>query len=73
MALVDADYKFIWMDVGANGSASDVTNVVERPRCAPTERKFRIGWDEIWREEKNKMIGITLFQIYLTSATSSDD
>ncbi len=23
MALVDADYKFIWIDVGANGSASD--------------------------------------------------
>ena len=23
MALVDADYKFIWVDVGANGSASD--------------------------------------------------
>ncbi|MCM8858028.1 MAG: transposase family protein [Candidatus Thiodiazotropha sp.] len=25
MALVDADYKFIWVDVGANGSASDAT------------------------------------------------
>lgn len=24
-ALVDADYKFIWVDVGANGSASDCT------------------------------------------------
>ena len=37
-------------------------------------RKFRIGWAEIWREEKNnKTIGITLLQIYLTSATSSDD
>ncbi len=23
MALVDADYKFIWIDLGANGSASD--------------------------------------------------
>ncbi len=23
MALVDTDYKFIWIDVGANGSASD--------------------------------------------------
>ncbi len=23
MALVDAHYKFIWIDVGANGSASD--------------------------------------------------
>ena len=23
MALVDADYKFIWVDIGANGSASD--------------------------------------------------
>ncbi len=23
MALVDADYKFIWIDVGTNGSASD--------------------------------------------------
>ncbi len=23
MALVDADYKFIWIDVGANGHASD--------------------------------------------------
>ncbi len=23
MALVDADYKFIWIDVGANGCASD--------------------------------------------------
>ena len=37
------------------------------------ERKFRIGWAEIWQEEKNKTIVITLFQIYLTSATSSDD
>ena len=35
------------------------------------ERKFRIGWAEM-REEKNKMIGITVFQVYLTSATSSD-
>ena len=23
MALVDGDYKFIWVDIGANGSASD--------------------------------------------------
>ena len=23
LALVDADYKFIWVDVGANGSTSD--------------------------------------------------
>ena len=36
-------------------------------------QKVRIGWAEIWREEKNKMIGITLLQIYLTSATFSDD
>ena len=25
MRLVDADYKFIWVDVGANGCASDAT------------------------------------------------
>ena len=43
------------------------------PDVLRLERKFRIGWAEIWREEKIKMIGITLFQIYLTSATSSDD
>ena len=23
MALVDADYKFLWVEVGSNGSASD--------------------------------------------------
>ena len=44
-----------------------------RPGVFWLERKFRIGWDEILREEKNKTIGITLFQIYLISATSSDD
>ena len=44
-----------------------------RPGVFWLERKFRIGWAEIWREEKNKTIGITLFQMYLTSATSSDD
>ena len=26
MALVDADYKFIWVDIGANGFASDAAN-----------------------------------------------
>ena len=44
-----------------------------RPGVLWLERKFQIGWAEIWREEKNKAIGITLFQIYLTFATSSDD
>ena len=44
-----------------------------RPSVLGLAWKFQIGWAEIWREEKNKMIGITLLQIYLTSATSSDD
>ena len=44
-----------------------------RPGVLGLARKFRIGWAEIWREEKNKTIGITLLQIYLISATSSDD
>ena len=26
MALVDADYKFIWVDIGANDPASDAAN-----------------------------------------------
>ena len=35
MALVDADYKFIWIDVGANGSASDaqIFNSSELKEC----------------------------------------
>ncbi len=35
MALVDADYKFIWTDVGANGSASDdqIFNSSELHEC----------------------------------------
>ncbi len=35
MALVDADYKFIWIDVGANGSASDaqIFNSSELREC----------------------------------------
>ena len=49
------------------------TMLSNRPGVLWLERKFRIGWSEIWREEKNKPIGIILFQIYLTSATSSDD
>ncbi len=38
MALVDADYKFIWIDVGANGSASDaqIFNSSELYECIET-------------------------------------
>ena len=44
-----------------------------RPGVLWLERIFRIGWAELWREEKNKTIDMTLFQIYVTSATTSDD
>ena len=47
--------------------------LLNRPGVLGLARKFRIGRAEIWREEKNKTIVITLLQIYLTSATSSDD
>ncbi len=38
MAHVDADYKFIWIDVGANGSASDIQifHSSERYECIET-------------------------------------
>ena len=49
------------------------TMLSNRPSVLELAQKFRIGWAEIWREEKNKTIVITLLQIYLTSATSSDD
>ena len=47
--------------------------LLDRPGVLWLEWKFRIGWADILREEKNKTIGITLFQIYLTAAMSSDD
>ena len=49
------------------------TMLSNRPGVLWMEQKYRIGWAENWREEKNKTVGINLFQIYQTSATSSDD
>ena len=51
----------------------DLSMLSNRPGVLWLEQKFWIGWAEIWRQEKNKTIGITLFQIYLTPATSTDD
>ena len=55
-------------------SADETSSVLlNRPGVLWLQQKFRIGWNGIWREEKNKTTGITLFLIYLISATSSDD
>lgn len=43
LAVVDADYKFIWASVGANGSASDC-GVFNRSALEPALRTGRIGF-----------------------------
>ncbi|XP_062576078.1 uncharacterized protein LOC134237961 [Saccostrea cucullata] len=45
MGLVDADYKFIWVDVGANGSASDAT-VFNNSELKDVTKNQNIGFPE---------------------------
>ncbi|XP_062567550.1 putative nuclease HARBI1 [Saccostrea cucullata] len=45
MGLVDADYKFIWVDVGANGSASDAT-VFNNSELKDVVENHNIGFPE---------------------------
>ncbi|XP_061179014.1 putative nuclease HARBI1 [Saccostrea echinata] len=45
MGLVDADYKFIWVDVGANGSASDAT-VFNNSELKDVSENQNIGFPE---------------------------
>lgn len=45
LALVDADYKFIWVDVGANGSASDAA-VFDASELKETVEDGTIGFPE---------------------------
>lgn len=42
LALVDADYKFFWVDVGANGASSDAA-VFNRSRLEPALRRGTLG------------------------------
>jgi hypothetical protein len=43
MALVDADYRFLWVDIGANGSASDC-GVFNRSQMEPALKYNTIGF-----------------------------
>ncbi|XP_062604332.1 putative nuclease HARBI1 [Saccostrea cucullata] len=45
MDLVDVDYKFIWVDVGANGSASDAT-VFDNSELKDVIENHNIGFPE---------------------------
>lgn len=45
LAVVDADYKFLWADVGANGSASDC-GVFNRSRLRPALENNTMGFPD---------------------------
>lgn len=45
MGLVDADYKFIWVDVGTNGSTSDAT-VFNKSELKDVIENQNIGFPE---------------------------
>lgn len=42
LALVDADYKFLWVDVGANGASSDAA-IFNRSRLEPALHRGTLG------------------------------
>ena len=45
LALVDADYKFLWADIGANGSSSDC-GVFNESALEPALREGRLGFPD---------------------------